>query len=896
MIFPVVQLIELCYLFAFRVFKDPGVSILGVSIAVSICTLPLYFFAEKYQQKERDLQSKLRPKIDKIKAVFRGDEQYMILSTYYKQNHYHPVYALRGTFGLLIQIPFFIAAYSYLSHLQALHGTSFFFIPDLGKPDALFSIGSGYINVLPLLMTLVNIVSGVVYTKGLGVKDKVQLYGMALVFLVLLYNSPSGLVLYWTMNNIFSLVKNILQRTKNQKIIIYAALCVCAGLFDVFVIFFHHGYWLKRTIFCIAVSCVFFFPFFIKITRKFRQKIGSSPALKDTLFWQDRVFILSILVLFLLAGFVIPSSLIASSVFEFLFIEPYSSPLPFIFHTALQAAGMFLLWPLCLYYLFSKKIKIGMTIFVMALGVVVLINTFLVQENFGFLTNTLIFSEPKPIFAHINTIILNIAGIVLALVILSFLLFSKWKRVIFSFNVIAVISLAGFGILNTGIIAKEYFQLQKQQKLEADSSEHITPVYTFSRTGKNVLLIMLDRGISGYLPIIFEEKPELLSVFSGFTWYPNCASFASHTLAGAPPLYGGYEYTPRAINNRNTVTMLEKHKEAYLLLPLLFSNAGYSVTVTDPPFDNYRMSNMSIYIEYPQIHAENIHRLYSTYWNQRHPNVIGLQISDLLKNTLLRFSFFKMSPLAFRYFIYDAGEWLATTNMNTQATTRGKLTRETIDDYAFLDLLPQLTKFEEVQTNIFTMLYSLLPHSYAFLQAPDYIPVQTVTDRGNGPFAEEPDYHANIASFLLLGKWFSFLKERGVYHNTRIIIVSDHGSGGAWGNSPHNISLPNAGKVSGFNPILMVKDFNADGVLATDDSFMTNADTPLLTLENIIDNPVNPFTHAPLKSDKEQGINIATIGALSSHDHTKYEYRIGKNQWLFVKDNIFDPANWKAPE
>jgi YidC/Oxa1 family membrane protein insertase len=276
-IFPIFQLIELCYLFAYRVFDNPGISILGVGIAVSVCTLPLYFFAEKYQQKERDLQKRLKPKTDKIKAVFRGDEQYMILSTYYKQNHYHPIYALRSTFGLFIQIPFFIAAYSYLSHLQTLQGASFFFIPDLGKPDALFSAGSKYINILPLLMTLVNIVSGAVYTKGLGVKDKVQLYGMALVFLVLLYNSPSGLVLYWTMNNIFSLVKNILQKTKNAKIIIYAALCVCVGLLDVFVIFIHHGYWLKRAVFCIAISCIFFFPLFRKIIVKLIQKIFPPP-------------------------------------------------------------------------------------------------------------------------------------------------------------------------------------------------------------------------------------------------------------------------------------------------------------------------------------------------------------------------------------------------------------------------------------------------------------------------------------------------------------------------------------------------------------------------------------------------------------------------------------------
>ena len=139
-IFPVIQLIELCYLFVYRVFDNPGIALLGVSLTVSVCTLPLYFVAEKYQQKERDLQRRLKPKIDKIKAVFKGDEQYMILSIYYRQNHYHPVYALRSTFGLLIQIPFFIAAYSYLSHLEILHGASFLFIKDLGKPDALMPL------------------------------------------------------------------------------------------------------------------------------------------------------------------------------------------------------------------------------------------------------------------------------------------------------------------------------------------------------------------------------------------------------------------------------------------------------------------------------------------------------------------------------------------------------------------------------------------------------------------------------------------------------------------------------------------------------------------------------------------------------------------------------------
>jgi YidC/Oxa1 family membrane protein insertase len=895
-IFPVIQLIELCYLFVYRVFGNPGIALLGVSLTVSVCTLPLYFAAEKYQQKERKLQRLLKPKIDKIKAVFKGDERYMMLSTYYRQNHYHPVYALRNTFGLLIQIPFFIAAYSYLSHLEMLRGASFMFIQDLGKPGGLLSVPMGGItfNILPVIMTGINIISGTLYAKDLGTKDKILLYGMALIFLVLLYNSPAGLVLYWIMNNIFSLGKNILQRTKYAKMIIYGTLCVCAIFLDIFVLFFHTGYWLKRMLFCMVSSVVFFLPLFINIMRMIKKKAFASSILQDTAFWQKRTFIFFSLILFILTGLVIPSSLIASSVSEFSFIESYTSPFPFIFHTALQSAGLFLFWPFCIYFLFSKKVKIGLTIIVMVLDIIALIDTFLIPENFGFLTNTLIFSDPKPIFDHYNTIVWNIIAVIFTLGILFFLLLSKRKKIILSFSIISIISLAGFSVLNIGKITNEFIELQNQQSLGSSDSELFTPVYTFSQTGKNVLFIMLDRAISGYVPAIFEEKPELLSVFSGFTWYPNCASFANHTYAGAPPLYGGYEYTPLAINTRYTVPILEKHKEAYLLLPRLFSGSGYSVTVTDPPFDNYQASNLKIFNNYPQIHAENIKKNYSSYWLQNHPHVSGLLSAGLLKNNLIRFSLFKTAPLVFRLFIYDDGEWLTTKNMNTKIKIKGGLTTDTIDGYALLDILPKITEIKkEEQTNTFTMFYGHLPHSPAFLQAPDYIPAETVTNRGDGPFAQQDYYHVNIASFLLLGKWFSFLKENGVYHNTRIIIVADHGSSG---NYPPHISLPNGDSVSAYNPILMVKDFNAEGNLAIDNSFMTNADAPFLAIGDIINNPVNPFTHLPLQSDKAQGISIVTIGALGSHDHSKYQYRIGKDQWLHVKDNIFDPANWSGSE
>lgn len=56
-----------------------------------------------------------------------------------------------------------------------------------------------------------------VYSEKLSRKGKIQLYAMAAIFLILMYGSPSGLVFYWTLNNLFSLAKNIVYKFKPAK-------------------------------------------------------------------------------------------------------------------------------------------------------------------------------------------------------------------------------------------------------------------------------------------------------------------------------------------------------------------------------------------------------------------------------------------------------------------------------------------------------------------------------------------------------------------------------------------------------------------------------------------------------------------------------------------------------
>ena len=339
-IYPLIQLIEFAFMLFDNVFKNEGISVIGVSLAVSIGTLPLYIVAERWQQVQRDTEKRLDPGMQRIKSVFRGDEQYMILSTFYRQNHYHPLMALRSSFGLLIQIPFFIAAYSFLSNLPVIKGESFLFIHDMGQQDALFRIGSFPVNVLPIAMTVINIIAGAIYTRGFKLKDKATIYGMALIFLVILYNSPAGLVVYWTMNNVFSLVKNIFYKIKNPLKVLYLLLVAAVVAIDLYLVFIHNGFLHKRLLLAFACSLLLAAPLVVKGCVRLLDTV-LLPLVNDSKA-RLTLFLLSCFSLALLAGFVLPSFVINSSVVEFCDIDGYGSPMFFLRNSTLQRKTGFL--------------------------------------------------------------------------------------------------------------------------------------------------------------------------------------------------------------------------------------------------------------------------------------------------------------------------------------------------------------------------------------------------------------------------------------------------------------------------------------------------------------------------------------------------------------------------
>jgi hypothetical protein len=745
-------------------------------------------------------------------------------------------------------------------------------------------------------MTLINIVSGAVYTKGFPLGDKVQLYGMAAIFLVLLYNSPAGLVLYWTCNNIFSLVKNCAKKIKYSREILRYLIIFAAILFDIYVIFFHRGALLKRMLTVAAATVFLAFMIFMRGIQILGGKVFKIINSRNTVYASTQIFLSSAIILFLLSGLVIPAALIASSTVEFSFIEPYISPFPFIGATLLKSAGIFLFWCPVVYFSFSRNVKNMLALVLYILSAAALVNIFAFPGDYGFLTTTLIFSNLRELSFHPLPFILNLVVLVCAAALYAALFLSKRKTILYSIQAILVIGLAAAGISSLIKIKTDFSEVVHGKSPAVSENAVLKPVYYFSRSGRNIIVIMLDRGISGYAPYIFEERPDLRESFNGFTWYPNCVSLGGGTLFGQPPLFGGYEYSPDKMREQDSRPLVEKWNETLLVLPRLFSENGFYVTVTDPGYANFAIpGDLSIYDGYPNIHAENLHDRFTANWLKKHPDVKALDISGLLKTTFMRFSFFKMSPLLLRGILYDNGEWMVTAKFTAD---NGELSPSAIDNYSMLDVLPLITIVDDANINTYTAITNDLTHESAFFQAPDYTPSNKITNFGSSPFADEDPYHTNMAALVLLGKWFDYLKREGVYDNTRIIISSDHG----WTYSTRlpNFTLPDGDSLLAVNPLLLVKDFKNDAAedtagVKTDYEFMSHADVPYLASKDVTD-AVNPFTGNSLFYDKSGGIKVTTHYKWEEIYLRKYEFNIDSHEWLYVRDNIFDPTNWERTE
>lgn len=898
---PLKLVFEIIFEFANRFIGHPGLAIIILSLIMNILVLPLYRRADAMQEQSRDIEAKLEKGVSHIKKTFSGDERMMILQTYYKQNNYKPTDALNGSVSLLLEIPFFMAAYQFLSNLSVLDGVSLGPIKDLGSPDGLIVIGGLAINLLPILMTLINVISSALYLKGFPLKTKIQLYAMALFFLVFLYTSPSCLVFYWTLNNLFSLVKTIFYKLKNpQKVL--KILTAVIGLGFLVLGFVYDTESLKRRVFLFAVAIILWLPTILPLIKaKIPAKVQATEVTPNR-----KVFILGSLFLTVLVGLLIPSTFIAASPQEYVDITHFHNPLWYIVSAACLSAGTFLVWLRVFYWLASPNGKVIFEKIVSVASVVMLVNYMFFGTNLGIITSTLQYENGMS-FTALQQII-NLAVIaVIAFVV--YICAKKWKKVIAMVLITAVVALGGMSVVNLVTINSSVSELSSQQA----AHEQGIPKFNLSKNGKNVVVLMLDRAMGQYVPYIMNEKPELKDKFSGFTYYANTVSYGGFTNLATPALFGGYEYTPVELNKRDKEPLVNKHNESLKVLPKMFGENNFEVTVCDPPYANYQwISDVSIFDDMPNVKA------YVTKGKFGDIEQKEKVIANNHRNFFC-FSIMKSMPLILQPTIYNDGIYnqiesdsetpVYSTQTTTSASVATGLYANFMESYNAIASMSDMTEVTEDDANTFLVMTNDTTHEPMLLKEPEYIPAQNVdntefdaanTERFNldGKVLEVADaiqmshYQTNMATFIQLGKWFDYMRENDVYDNTRIIIVSDHGR---WLSQLDDLIADDGSDVFKdlelYYPLLMVKDFESEG-FETSEEFMTNADVPTLAVKDLIKNPTNPFTGKAI-SNKEKTAHDQMIIVC---DDAKTDINNGNAflpaRWASVKEDMRKKENW----
>lgn len=896
---PLKLIFEIIYVTANKIIGHPGWSIVVLSLVMNILVLPLYKRADAMQEESRDIEAKLEKGVKHIKQYFSGDERMMILQTYYRQNDYRPTDALNGSVSLLLEVPFFMAAYQFLSGLAILQGATLGPIMDLGAPDALLQIGAVSINVLPVLMTLVNVISSAIYLKGFPLKTKIQLYAMALFFLVFLYDSPSGLVFYWTLNNVFSLVKTIFYKLRNPGKTA-AILCSAAGAAILAFAVLDGSNGLKAKLFLTAVGAAMQFPLLLPKLPLGRVTEGTAPNRKK--------FVLGGLFLTVLVGFLIPSTFIAASPQEYVDPSYFHNPLWYVVSSGCLAAGFFLVWLGVFYWLANPRGKVLFEKLVWVLCGIMLVNYMFFGTDLGIISSNLQYIDGLNFTWREQ--LLNL--LVLAAVAGALLLCErKWERFVIPVVLTAAVALAGMSVLNITAIKKSVDRISVsaagEEVRDADSN---MPHFNLSKEGKNVVVIMLDRAMGELVPYIFNEKPELYDQFDGFTYYSNTISYGLGTNFGVPALLGGYEYTPVEMNRRNTELLVDKHNEAVKLMPVLFSENGYEVTVCDPVLANYQwLPDLSIFDDYPEINSFVTDGIFSG------PEAKLAAISKNNRNFFC-FSLMKTMPLFLQEYLYDNGLYNQAESKDSSSAIQvtDGIHRASGQNGSFLkcyDVLTnmdQMTQVSEENENTFLFLSNNITHEPVLLQTPEYLPAEKVdntlydqehterfTVNGTTLYPDHEvgmmGYHANMAAMLQLGKWFDYLREQDVYDNTRIILAADHGYryyllGELVVREPRELDL------EGFYPLLMVKDFGSSG-FETSHEFMTNADVPTLAFRDLIEDPINPFTGKQINSDEKFAHPQFAIISEEIDVHVNNGCTYLPGMWASVKDDLWNQENWE---
>jgi YidC/Oxa1 family membrane protein insertase len=182
-----------------------GIAIILLTIIVRVVFWPV---TQKANNSMRKMQ-KVGPMVKELKEKYKDNTQLMnqkMMELYRKEG----VNPLGGCLPILLQIPVFLALYSALDASVELRHVSFLWATDLTKPDLVgpqFLFGYGIHPLILIMTALMVLQQKMTPSTGADPMQQKMMMFMPIVMLVMLYNLPSGLTLYWTVSQIFSILQ-----------------------------------------------------------------------------------------------------------------------------------------------------------------------------------------------------------------------------------------------------------------------------------------------------------------------------------------------------------------------------------------------------------------------------------------------------------------------------------------------------------------------------------------------------------------------------------------------------------------------------------------------------------------------------------------------------------------
>jgi len=212
------NLLKIVLDFFFWLIPNYGIAIILLTLVTKLIFLPLTFKSSESMSK----MAALNPKMQEIRARLKDKPQLMNqeIAALYKKEKVNP---LSGCLPLLLQLPVFFALYNLLNSHFELRGAMFIpgWIPDLSIPEAVVTfpftiplVGWTALRALPIFMVASQIISSKFTQPSTapqqgGAQAKLMMYALPIVFLFILYDMPSGLVLYWTVQNFLSTAQQL---------------------------------------------------------------------------------------------------------------------------------------------------------------------------------------------------------------------------------------------------------------------------------------------------------------------------------------------------------------------------------------------------------------------------------------------------------------------------------------------------------------------------------------------------------------------------------------------------------------------------------------------------------------------------------------------------------------